>query len=185
MKEKIFLSRFCRQKKSLYILSIITALIILFLFIDYTLLSAQPTYAQSFGNLTNLSNNTGFSSNPQITTFGSNVYVVWRDNSSGNDDIYFKRTSDRGNSFNTTEILSNTNGSSTDPQITATENNVYIVWSDTTTGNGDIYFKSITENGTSSSFPENISNNDGRSDEPRIAAVGSNIYVVWRDNSSG
>ncbi|HYY71561.1 MAG TPA: hypothetical protein VE595_04040, partial [Nitrososphaeraceae archaeon] len=61
MKEKIFLSRFCRQKKSCYILSITTAIIILFLFIDYTLLSAQPTSAQSFGNLTNLSNNTGFS----------------------------------------------------------------------------------------------------------------------------
>ncbi|HEX5893180.1 MAG TPA: sialidase family protein [Nitrososphaeraceae archaeon] len=184
MKEKIFLSRFYREK-SLYILSIITAIIILFLFIDYTLLSAQPTYAQSFGNLTNLSNNTGFSSNPQITTFGSNVYVVWRDNSSGNDDIYFKRSSDTGNSFNTTKNLSNTNGSSTDSQITATGNNAYIVWSDTTTGNGDIYFKSITDNGTTLSFPENLSNNDGRSDEPRIAAVGSNIYVVWRDNSSG
>ena len=74
---------------SLYTLSIITAIIVVFVFIDYTLLSSKPTYAQSFGNLTNLSNNTGFSSNPQITTFGSNVYVVWRDNSSGSDDIYF------------------------------------------------------------------------------------------------
>jgi hypothetical protein len=103
---------------------------------------AQPIYTFSYGELINLSNNTGFSTNPQITAFGSNVYVVWRDNSSGNDDIYFKRSSDTGNSFNTTENLSNSNGSSIDPQITATGNNVYIVWSDNTSGNGDIYFKS-------------------------------------------
>src|SRR5918996_528980 len=184
MKEKIFLSRFCRQKMSLYTLSIITAIIILFVFIDYTLLSSQPTYGQSFGNLTNLSNNTGFSSNPQITTFGSNVYVVWRDNSSGKDEIYFKRSSDTGNSFNTTENLSNSNGSSTDPQITATGNNAYIIWSDTTTGNGDIYFKSSTDNGTSFSFPKNLSTNlDGPALFPQVEAIGNNVYVVWQDET--
>src|SRR5918994_2377514 len=123
MKEKIFLSRFCRQKKSCYILSITTAIIILFLFIDYTLLSTQPTYAQSFGNLTNLSNNTGFSSNPQITTFGSNIYVVWRDNSSGNDDIYFSSSVDNGTTFSSPKNLStNLDGPALFPQVEAIGN---------------------------------------------------------------
>src|SRR5215203_3767548 len=101
---------------------------------------AQPIYAFSYGDLINfsasadngttfngienLSNNDGRSDKPQIAAVGVNVYVVWRDNSSGKDQIYFKRSSDTGNSFNTTENLSNTNGSSTHPQITATENNV-------------------------------------------------------------
>ena len=115
---------------SLYALSIITATIILIMFIDYTLLSSQHTYGQSFGNLTNLSNNTGFSSNPQITTFGSNIYVVWRDNSSGNDDIYFSSSVDNGTTFNDIENLSNNDGRSDEPQIAAVGANVYSVWRD-------------------------------------------------------
>jgi hypothetical protein len=131
-----------------------------------------------------LSNNDGRSDEPQIAAVGVNVYVVWRDNSSGKDQIYFKRSSDTGNSFNTTEILSNTNGSSTDPQITATGNNVYIVWSDNTSGNGDIYFKSSTDNGTTFSFLKNLSTNmDGAEHFPQVESTGNNVYVVWQDET--
>src|SRR5829696_6501014 len=172
MKEKIFVSVFFTKKMNIYTLGIIAALTIPLVFINCTLLPLlfQPAHAQFFGNLTNLSNNNiGFSSNPQITAFGVNVYVVWRDNSSGNDDIYFKRSSDTGNSFSIAENLSNNNGSSADPQITATGNNVYIVWSDDTSGNGDTYFKSSADNGTSFSFLKNLSRNlDGPEHFPQV-----------------
>jgi hypothetical protein len=39
--------------------------------------------------------------------------------------------------------LSNNQGSSILPRIATSRDNSYIVWSDTTTGNGDIYFRSI------------------------------------------
>jgi hypothetical protein len=185
MKEKIFLSRFCRQKKSCYILSITTAIIILFLFIDYTLLSPQPTYAQSFSNLTNLSNNTGFSSNPQITTFGSNIYVVWRDNSSGNDDIYFTSSVDNGTTFNDIENLSNNDGRSDKPQIAAVGVNVYVVWRDNSSGKDQIYFKRSSDTGNSFNTTENLSNTNGSSTDPQIAATGNNAYIVWSDTTTG
>jgi hypothetical protein len=185
MKEKIFLSRFCRQKMSLYALSIITATIILFVFIDYTLLSSQPTYGQSFGNLTNLSNNTGFSSNPQITTFGSNVYVVWRDNSSGNDDIYFSSSVDNGTTFNGIENLSNNDGRSDKPQIAAVGVNVYVVWRDNSSGKDQIYFKRSSDTGNSFNTTENLSNTNGSSTDPQITATGNNAYIVWSDNTTG
>jgi hypothetical protein len=146
--------------------------------------SSSVDNGTTFNGIENLSNNDGRSDKPQIAAVGVNVYVVWRDNSSGKDQIYFKRSSDTGNSFNTTENLSNTNGSSTDPQITATGNNAYIVWSDTTTGNGDIYFKSSTDNGTSFSSPKNLSTNlDGPALFPQVEAIGNNVYVVWQDET--
>jgi hypothetical protein len=185
MKEKIFLSRFCRQKMSLYALSIITATIILFMFIDYTLLSSQPTYGQSFGNLTNLSNNAGFSSNPQITTFGSNVYVVWRDNSSGNDDIYFSSSVDNGTTFNGIENLSNNDGRSDKPQIAAVGVNVYVVWRDNSSGKDQIYFKRSSDTGNSFNTTENLSNTNGSSTDPQITATGNNAYIVWSDTTTG
>jgi hypothetical protein len=170
---------------SLYALSIITATIILFVFIDYTLLSSQPTYGQSFGNLTNLSNNTGFSSNPQITTFGSNVYVVWRDNSSGNDDIYFSSSVDNGTTFNGIENLSNNDGRSDKPQIAAVGVNVYVVWRDNSSGKDQIYFKRSSDTGNSFNTTENLSNTNGSSTDPQITATGNNAYIVWSDNTTG
>jgi hypothetical protein len=185
MKEKIFLSRFCRQKMSLYTLSIITAIIVVFVFIDYTLLSSKPTYAQSFGNLTNLSNNTGFSSNPQITTFGSNVYVVWRDNSSGSDDIYFSSSLDNGTTFNDIENLSNNEGRSDEPQIAAVGLNVYVVWRDNSSGKDQIYFKRSSDTGNSFNSTENLSNTNGSSTDPQITATANNAYIVWSDTTTG
>jgi hypothetical protein len=170
---------------SLYALSIMTATIILFMFIDYTLLSSQPTYGQSFGNLTNLSNNTGFSSNPQITTFGSNVYVVWRDNSSGNDDIYFSSSVDNGTTFNGIENLSNNDGRSDKPQIAAVGVNVYVVWRDNSSGKDQIYFKRSSDTGNSFNTTENLSNTNGSSTDPQITATGNNAYIVWSDNTTG
>src|ERR687889_88630 len=152
MKETIFLPTFFTKKMSVCTPSMISGLAILLVLINSILLlllllsSSQPVHAQSFGNLTNLSNNTGFSSTPQISASGSNIYVVWRDNSSGKDQIYFKGSSDSGNSFYPTEDLSKNNGSSTNPQITAIEDNVYTVCSDTTTGNGHIYFSASADN---------------------------------------
>jgi hypothetical protein len=154
-------------------------------FIDYTLLSSQPTYGQSFGNLTNLSNNTGFSSNPQITTFGSNVYVVWRDNSSGNDDIYFSSSVDNGTTFNGIENLSNNDGRSDKPQIAAVGVNVYVVWRDNSSGKDQIYFKRSSDTGNSFNTTENLSNTNGSSTDPQITATGNNAYIVWSDNTTG
>ena len=48
------------------------------------------------------------------------------------------------------------------PQITASGNNVYVVWSDSTTGNADIFFKRSTDGGATFSSPSiNLSNNAG------------------------
>jgi hypothetical protein len=170
---------------SLYTLSIITAIIILFVFIDYTLLSSQPTYGQSFGNITNLSNNTGVSSNPQITTFGSNIYVVWRDNSSGNDDIYFSSSLDNGTTFNGIENLSNNDGRSDEPQIAAVGVNVYVVWRDNSSGKDQIYFKRSSDTGNSFNSTENLSNTNGSSTDPQITATANNAYIVWSDTTTG
>jgi len=188
MKEKIFVSVFFTKKMNIYTLGIIAALTIPLVFINCTLLPLlfQPAHAQFFGNLTNLSNNNiGFSSNPQITAFGSNVYVVWRDNSSGNDDIYFSTSADNGTTFNGIENLSNNDGRSDKSQIAAVGVNVYVVWRDNSSGNDDIYFKRSSDTGNSFSIAENLSNNNGSSADPQITATGNNVYIVWSDDTSG
>src|SRR5215216_953323 len=117
---------------------------------------AQPSATSSSQNL---SNNPGNSTDAQIAVHQNNVYVVWSDATTGNGDIYFKRSVDNGTSFGSTENLSNNPGNSTDAQIAVHQNNVYVVWSDATTGNGDIYFKRSVDNGTTFDEIENLSTN--------------------------
>ena len=69
--------------------------------------------------------NSGWSDDPQIIsqimTSGNNVYVVWIDSitiQNVDTDIYFKRSTDNGTSFNSGSInLSNNAGMSKDPKI--------------------------------------------------------------------
>ena len=136
-------------------------------------------------NLKNLSNNLGNSTDPQIALYQNNVYVIWTDQSTGNGDIYFKRSIDNGNTFGSIENLSNNPGNSTSPIITVSQSAVYIIWTDQSTGNGDIYFKRSIDNGTTFGSVNNLSNNTGSSSSPQIAASGSNLYTIWVDTSSG
>ena len=139
----------------------------------------------SFGNIENLSNNTSFSDSFHIAISGSNVYVVWTDDATGNGDIYFKKSMDNGTSFGNIENLSNDNGKSYGARIVVSGNNVYVVWNDGSTGKGDIYFKRSADNGTSFSSTQNLSNNPGNSTAAQIAFYQDNVYVVWEDATTG
>ena len=139
----------------------------------------------TFGGTENLSNNTGASLSPHIAASGNNVYVIWTDNTTGNGDVYFKRSMNNGGTFGGTENLSNNTGASLSPHIAASGNNVYVIWTDNTTGNGDVYFKRSMNNGGTFGGTENLSNNTGASLSPHIAASGNNVYVIWTDNTTG
>jgi hypothetical protein len=134
----------------------------------------------------NLSNNPGNSTDARVAEHGNNVYVVWTDDTTGNEDIYFKRSIDNGTTFGSTENLSNNPGNSTDARVAEHGNNVYVAWTDDTTGNGDIYFKRSIDNGTTFAEIENLSiNSTSPSTGPEVSAVGKNVYVVWQDMVSG
>jgi hypothetical protein len=145
-----------------------------------------PSYSQlNINSPQTLSNTPGNSTDPQIALYNNNLYVVWSDDSTGNGDIYFKRSVDNGTTFQSVENLSNSPGNSTDPQIALYNNNLYVVWSDDSTGNGDIYFKRSVDNGTTFDTVNNISeNNTGSSSDPQIGTYSNNVYLVWADTSS-
>jgi hypothetical protein len=69
-------------------------------------------------------------------------------------------------------------------------NEAYVVWSDILKYrqpfNYELFYQTITNNGTTLSDPINLSNNDGDSITPRIAvSEQGNAYVIWTDETSG
>jgi len=73
-----------------------------------------------------------------------NIYVVWIDYRNGNSDIYFAKSTDGGNSFETNVRVDDTGSSIVEqlnPSIATDQNgNIYIVWQDNRNGSYDTYF---------------------------------------------
>jgi hypothetical protein len=117
------------------------------------------------------------------------MYVVWQDSvvassdygSGRNYDIFVKKSSDGGETFEESLNLSANPGFSEHPQLSAYNNNVYVVWADDTSGNREVLFAKSEDNGTTFGDATSLSNNPSDSFNPEIAVSGSNVYVVWLD----
>jgi hypothetical protein len=118
-----------------------------------------------------LSSNSGDSLRPAIAVSGNNVHVVWDDHTPGNFDIFYRRSTDGGASF--TEPIKNPSsnaGSSFNPAIALSGNNVYVVWDDNTSGTVEIIYRTSANNGdTFPAIMTNLSANTGTSSIPAIA----------------
>ena len=139
----------------------------------------------TFGNTTNLSNNNASSISPQVASFGNNTFVVWQDNSTGNDEIFIRKSANGGITFGNTTNLSNNNASSISPQVASFGNNTFVVWQDNSTGNDEIFIRKSANGGITFTGKKNLSNNTGFSTSPQILAFGNNTFVVWQDNRTG
>ncbi len=155
------------------------------------LFRASHDGGETFGEILNLSNNAGNSVNPRVATSsdGQFVHVTWQDNTPGNEEVFYSRSTNGGETFNggspvgTPRNLSNTPRASNDHELLAEGSNVYIVWVDYTTGNGDIYFRRSSNNGETFSSTINLSRGSGASflasRDPDLGAEGSRVAVVW------
>jgi hypothetical protein len=115
----------------------------------------------------------------------NNIYNVWSENLSGNNEIFIAVSTNGGKSFTDPKNISNNPGSSENPVIAVSGNNVYVAWSDNTSDNYEILFVKSTNAGDNFTHPKNISNNPGSSENPAIAVSGNAIYLAWSDNTSG
>jgi len=133
----------------------------------------------------NISNNSGESWASKIVASGAYLYIIWQDNTLGNSEVFFKRSKDGGLTWSNSKRIASMSGDSQWPSIVAKDKQVYIVWTDSTPGNYEIYFIMSNDAGTSWTPIKRLTNTAGDSWWPEIAIEGSNIYLVWQDDSSG
>jgi Neuraminidase (sialidase) len=128
---------------------------------------------------------TGGAESPQMAVSASNVYVVWTDDTPGNNDIFFRRSTDNGATWKSKVNISNNVGDSLTPQVNFSGINVYVAWSDDLPTNNDIFVRRSADNGATWKVAKNLSNNPGPSLNPQIAASGSSAHVVWDQRNTG
>jgi hypothetical protein len=139
----------------------------------------------SWGSDTRLTNNSSTSYRPSIAISGSYVHIAWYDMRNGNNEVYYKRSTDNGGSWGSDTRLTNNSTSSLYPCVAASGNNVHIVWYDNPHGNYEIYYKRSTDNGGSWGSDIRLTNNSASSFYPCVWASGNNVHVVWYDMRDG
>jgi hypothetical protein len=88
----------------------------------------------------------GGSSRPAMVTDSSDtIHVVWEDNTPGNAEIFYKRSTDGGATWSPAQRLTWNSGDSDGPAV-ATDSSriIHVVWHDFTPGNQEIYYKKGT-----------------------------------------
>ena len=137
----------------------------------------------------NLSANGGNSFGAQVAVdLGGNISVVWTDDTPGNNDIFFTRSTDHGATFSGTKNLSNSPGDTGSAQVGVDANgNIFVAWQDNVPPafKKDVYFSSSSD-GSTFSGPANLSNNQGNSINAFMNVdAGGGINLVWMDNTPG
>ena len=114
------------------------------------------------------------------------VYVLWENTYTGNNNIFFKRSSDNGATFGpVVELSNNTSGQPlSHPLLSTWKNDVYVLWQDLSSGNYSILLKKSTDNGTTFGPVVKVTDITGNAEALQLATSGDNLYVLWKDAGS-
>lgn len=138
----------------------------------------------NFGSSINLSNNEGFSEHPQIASVGINIYVVWVDETSGEREVMFSKSSDSGKTFSENIVISQDSVSPYNVELAAEGQNVYIVWNSFGIEMRNIILLSKS-NDAGKTFGELTEIGVGDLETyPKIAASADEYYVSWDTKDS-
>ncbi len=119
-----------------------------------------------------------------IAVSGSNVHVAWMDLISGQRASFYRRSPDGGNTWGPIVCLDSV--SAFWPGLAASGSLVVMsINKQPVVGNTEVYFTRSIDNGATWDSLQQISNANGRSEDPAIAALGSHVHLSWNDNRSG
>jgi hypothetical protein len=168
------------QKSFTYIFSLLALLAT----VVTPLLSAIPVYAGWSADI-QLCDVDDQSEIPCIAVWGSTVHVAWQDMRDGNYEVYYKRSTDGGNTWGADIRITNAAGNSKGPSIAVSGTTVIVVWYDSRNGRDEIYFQRSTDGGATWGGNTLLATGSGNSDNPFAAMSGNTIHVAWYDTREG
>ncbi len=125
---------------------------------------------------------------PMVQAFYDQVYIVWEDNQSGSQEIYFVSSLDNGKNWSTIKRLTDDDGiESTNPALEIDLNgNLHLGWRDKRGGTWSGWYMKSTNQGQTWSDPVNVTKYPSSYGftHPLIAMTSDskNLYMFWHDN---
>jgi len=124
---------------------------------------------------------------PSMAVWGQRVHVVWCDFRDGpsNLEIYTKRSTDGGATWEPDVRLTYHPSYSWHPSVAVTGADVQVAWQDDRDGNLEIYHKRSTDGGTTWGPDVRLTSDTASSSDPSLAVSGPEVHVVWMDERDG
>jgi V8-like Glu-specific endopeptidase len=115
------------------------------------------------------------------------IHGFWEDSTPGNNEIYYKKSTDGGVSWTAVKRISLTSGDSQYPDSAVDlSGHIHVVWEDLTPENWEIYYNKSKDGGATWTAKERLSWTGGDSRHPAIAPDSfGNLHVVWLDSTPG
>lgn len=151
-------------------------------------------YKRSTNNGTNwdvdrrLTTSTGESSRPSAGCADNVIHLVWHDDRDGNYEVYYKRSTNNGDTWADDTRLTTNDSSSMWPALAVSGGYLHVVWEEKRDGEREIYYKRSNDAGTTWSVDIPLTS-DGIATatelHPSISAYESKVEVVWSDIVDG
>ncbi len=122
---------------------------------------------------------------PCIAVTGNYLHVAWVDRRIGNDEIYYKYSTNGGVSWGPDTRMTDNVYTSQQPSIDAQGQTVILMRSDNISGSYEIYYRRSTDAGITWGADTRLTNSAGSKLNPAVKIEGSNVYVVWDDGRNG
>jgi len=119
----------------------------------------------------------------KIVAYKNNIYVVWRDYRTGSSELFFKKSTDNGNTWSEDIRLTNDYSPSYHPSMAVSNKKIHIVWEDYTETIKICYIRS-NDNGNNWTEKKSIVE-IGKSKHPCIIADDNTLHIVWENNRDG
>ncbi|MDP1620984.1 MAG: exo-alpha-sialidase [Bacteroidales bacterium] len=120
-----------------------------------------------------------------IAATGDTIHVVWADDRDGNYEIYYKRSTDKGLSWEADVRLTDSAGWSYDPSVAVSGSVVHVMWCDRRTLYQGIYYKRSEDGGSTWTADIRLTVSFSNSESPALVIDGLIIHVVWYDLRNG
>ena len=139
----------------------------------------------SWSQDTRLTNDSAISWAPSMAVNGSTIHIVWEETRDGNEEIYYKRSTDAGLSWGQDTRLTNNPLNSLYPSVAVSGSSVHVSWYDFRTGSRAIFYKRSTDGGMSWGNDVQLTGNYADSYNPAVAVSGQVVHIAWHDRRDG
>ena len=184
------------QRKGILSSAILVVTPLLFFIVAFTwestgdsLLNPLIPHQQSWGGKSNVSNTSVPSVLCDLAVGGTDIHLVWKENSGLNANIHFKNKAKEDAGWSSAlDLTATTAGQCLNPAIAVVENGtsdrIHVVWDDKSQGNRDILYRKSLDGGSTwdnplGSGPDSITNDTYDATHPDIAIAGTIPHVVW------
>ena len=131
--------------------------------------------------------NSGESQSPTLAANSSSgIFLAWNDDTPGNDEIFFKKSTNGGGTWSNPLRSTYTTFLSFEPVLSVDGSNaVHLIWLDRTPGNDEVFYKSSTNGGNSWSSPTRLTwsaLSQFASGPDMFSDKDNNIYIVYAED---